>query len=284
MESKEIQEKIIRIIQEKGPSLPVHISNKIGLNSLFISAFLAELSSEKRIKTSNLKVGGSPLYFIPGQENLLENYYKYLHPKEAETFLLLKKKGILKDSEQDPAIRVALRSIRDFSIGFKFNNEIYWRYLTFPENEALSLIKGKPKISIKKSENIKNQTKTAKSIEFINPLAKKERVEKKEKNKSKFVEAIIKAITEKYRIIEEKTCKNKEYKCILEIKSELGPIKFYTQAKDKKIITESDVKNLLAEAQSIPLPALIIHTGKLSKKAKEYIETYSSILKNKKIN
>lgn len=146
IDPKEVHEQIIKILSIKGPSLPIKLSKEIGMSSLFISAFLSELTNQKRIKVSHLKVGGSPLYFLEGQEEQLEQFYKFLHPREAEAFLLLKKNKVLKDSEQDPAIRVALRSIRDFSIGSKKDEEIYWRYFSVPESE----INLSPKIEIKK--------------------------------------------------------------------------------------------------------------------------------------
>ena len=128
MDSNETHKKIISILKTKGPSLPIQIAKEIGISSLFISAILSELANEKRIKISHLKVGGSPLYFLQEQEEQLEKFYKFLHPREAETFLLIKKKKILKDSEQTPATRVALRSIRDFAKGFKKQDEIYCRF------------------------------------------------------------------------------------------------------------------------------------------------------------
>ena len=70
MEPNENHEKIINIIQEKGPRLPMQIAGELKINSLFISAFLSELSNQKRIKISHLKVGGSPLYFLAGQEQI----------------------------------------------------------------------------------------------------------------------------------------------------------------------------------------------------------------------
>src|SRR3989344_5530 len=124
MQSNSNHEKIIEVIKRKGPSLPIQISKEVGLSSLFISAFLSELAGEKRLKISHLKVGGSPLYFLEGQEEQLEKFYNYMPPKEAEAFLLLKEKKILKDAEQKPAIRIALRSIRDFAVGFKKDEEI----------------------------------------------------------------------------------------------------------------------------------------------------------------
>ena len=52
---------------------------------------------------------------------------------------------------------------------------------------------------------------------------------------------------------------------------------------DKKTISETDLKKLLSNAQKIPLSALFLHNGKLSKKAIEFAQTYSSVLKIKKI-
>ena len=91
MESNQNHEKILRVIRERGPSLPVQIATKLGMNSLFVSAFLSELVNNKQIKVSHLRVGGSPLYFLEGQEEKLEEFHKYLHPKEGEAFLMLKK-------------------------------------------------------------------------------------------------------------------------------------------------------------------------------------------------
>ena len=80
--------KITSILKLKGPSLPVQIAREIQLSSLFAGALLSELAKEKLIKISHMKVGGSPLYFIAGQEELLEKFHSYLPGKEKEAFLL----------------------------------------------------------------------------------------------------------------------------------------------------------------------------------------------------
>jgi len=130
-----IKEKIISYIRTRGPSLPVHLAKETDQSILFASAFLSELLSEKTLKISNLKVGSSPIYFIPGQEPQLERFSQHLKNKEKEAFLLLKEKKFLADKDQYPAIRVALRELRDFAIPFKNNGEIYWKYFTTPESE-----------------------------------------------------------------------------------------------------------------------------------------------------
>lgn len=134
-DTSQIKDKIISVLRINGPSLPVHIAGKIENSILFTSAFLSELLSEKRIRISNMRVGNSPIYYIEGQEPQLEKFAEYLKSKEKEAFLLLKDKKFLKDSAQQPAIRVALREIKDFAIPFREGDEIFWRYLTIPRSE-----------------------------------------------------------------------------------------------------------------------------------------------------
>jgi len=134
------REKIISFIKIRGPCLPVHISQHLKIDSLLASAMLAELLSDKRLKLSNLRVGNSPLYYLVGQEFQIENFYQYLPNKEKEAFEILKDKSVLKDADQLPAIRVALRSIKDFAFPFQHNNELYWRFIKVNEGNASELI------------------------------------------------------------------------------------------------------------------------------------------------
>ncbi|MEK6872730.1 MAG: hypothetical protein AABW90_01825 [Nanoarchaeota archaeon] len=329
---KEIHEKIISALRRRGPSLPIQMGKELNMSSLFVSAFLSELVDEKKIKISSLKVGGSPLYFLEGQEEKLENFYNYLHPKEIEALQLLKKDKILKDSEQEPSIRVALRAIKDFAIGFMFNKEIYWRYMLVSLSEIDGLIKARkyivrplskssPMVSrtpeipivsiakIEKKEKIKvpksmvdtskvrtdllrSVAQTTKPIKINKPLAQTTHEAnpliipktKKQKSKSEFVLNVINLLNKNnFNIIEEKDYKEKEYNCVLQIKSELGPINFLTQAKHKKTITENDLKKLLSSAQLMHLPALILYIGEIGKKAEEFLEKYKSVLKARRI-
>lgn len=136
-DTSQIKEKIVSFIKRTGPSLPVHIAKEAGLSILFASAFLSEILSEKIIKTSNMRIGSSALYFVPGQEKMLERFAHHLKSKEKEAFNLLKEKGTLKDSEQEPAIRVAIREIKDFAIPFRKSGseDLEWRFFNVPEKE-----------------------------------------------------------------------------------------------------------------------------------------------------
>lgn len=299
IEANETYGKIINVLKERGPSLPINISKDIEMSSLFVSAFLSEMVNTKKIRVSHLKVGGSPLYFMEGQELQLENFSNYLHPREADAFLLLRNVKVLKDGEQEPAMRVALRSIRDFAVGFKKNDEIYWRYIFVSESEIRDLLNPKEEvvekrvvveeeskgklIDEKKNVNVRDDLGLKENVseEFNNPLVENRVEGKIEKPKSNFVQEVVDFINKKeFKIVEERDFKTKEYNAVVRVDSDLGFIDFLTQAKDKKIITESDLKKLLSNAQSIPLPAFFIYNGNVSKKAKEYLEKYGSILKS----
>ena len=152
----EIKDRIISVLKSKGPSLPVHIAGEIKTTILFSSAFLGELVSEKRVRMSHMRVGSSPLYFLPGQESFLEKFHEHLKSKEKDAFLLLREKRFLADSAQQPAIRVALRELRDFALPFKKGEEIIWRFFSVPESE-FKIKEEKPQILEVKEEPIKEK-------------------------------------------------------------------------------------------------------------------------------
>jgi hypothetical protein len=178
-----IKEKIVTILKMKGPTIPVHIAKEIGMSMLFTSAFLSELLSDKKVKMSHMRVGNSPVYFVPGQESQLEKFSSYLRSKEKDAFALLQEKRFLKDSEQSPPIRVALREIRDFAISFRNNGELYWKYLTTPESEFKHDIKSieehryieaKPKVFDNKERQISEKIIEDIKTEVIKIIEEKE--------------------------------------------------------------------------------------------------------------
>ena len=318
-----LKEKIYYILKRRGPSLPVHVAKEINLSMLFTSAFLSELYSDRKIKISSMKVGGSPVYFVPGHEYQLEKYSQYLGSKEREAFELLRKEKVLKDSEQQPAIRVALRALRDFAIPFKNNNDIFWRYLSVSEQEVIQLFE-KPK---KREEKIERRIETKppiiqqplkeKEIEVKTQVAKpseeqlkiisqkKEAIspkppipsaqpkplitikptpEKEPKQKSLFILKILRFLeTKDIELLEEISFKKKEFEGLARINSDLGKIELYVMAKDKKKVTENDLTMAVQKSQSNRKMILLISNGNLDKKAETYLTKYLNIVKFLKI-
>ncbi|MEM4625608.1 MAG: hypothetical protein QXJ28_02485 [Candidatus Pacearchaeota archaeon] len=134
------RERIINFIEVNGPSLPIHISNHLGINTILASAFLSELLSDKEIKISAMRVGNSPLYYRRGQEFQLEKFVKHLNSKEREAYYLLNEKKVLDNNSLPPAIRVALREIKDFAVPFDYDGNIYWRSIKLSEEQAIEII------------------------------------------------------------------------------------------------------------------------------------------------
>ncbi len=266
----QIKEKIISFIRLKGPSLPVHVAKETGLSILFASAFLSELFYEKKVKISNLKVGSSPLYFISGQESQLENFSQYLKNKEKESFLLLKEKKILKDSELQPAIRVALGDIKDFAIPIQKEDEKYWRYFL---TEELA--------EIEKIEKEKEETKTDESPEkkITEKIPKKEKPKDKKKKQNKKRDENffnkIKDFLEKrgIEIIDIRNFKNNE--AILKVKKNGNEELLFVF--NKKKITEKDILGAHKKATEDNLTYNVFSMGETPKKIKDFISAIKSL-------
>ncbi len=279
---KNSKERIVEILKQRGPSLPVHIARSTGLDMLFASAYLSELVSDKTVKVSHLKIGGSPLYYLPGQKQELENFSDNLPGKEQEAFQLLRKNKILKDKEQEPSIRVALRNLNDFASPIQIQKnqekELYWHFYTLNEKEAREAIENKDKEVKKKVEK-----KSKKGEKPLIQIREKERKRKRKKEKSDFAKKIISFLAEEnVEIIEEKQEKKKEYTCIIKIRSDIGSLKFLCVAKKRKQIRENDIALLVQKSREQGMPVLLITDGSLSKNAKEYVKNYSGLIKVKK--
>ena len=284
-DANEIKERIISALKLRGPSLPVHIAGEIKTSILFSSAFLGELFSEKKVRISHMKVGSSPLYFLPGQESSLENFSQHLKSKEKDAFLLLKEKRFLVDSIQSPAIRVALREIRDFALPFKKNDQIVWRYFLVPESEFKTVEeKEKPmEIEVKKlvaAEEMENE----KPAEIFNLNRKKP---KKRENKSSKVSK--KKISEKREkffsdvkeflsgnsidLLDIKSFGKKEI--ILKVKDK-GEEKILV-AYNKKKISNNDILKAHKKASALELPYMIISLSEPAKKTSELIKAMKNL-------
>lgn len=321
-DAMKLKEKILETLRKRGPSLPVHTAKEAGLSILFASAFLSELASDKEVKISHMKVGGSPLYFIPSHESQIEKFSQHLKSKEKDAFLLLKEKKFLDDSEQEPAIRIALRSIKDFAIPFERNSKLYWRYITTPEEEIIikeekieepEIIVIEEKIEpIKEVEEIKEETKeelekTAipEELEIVEekPIAKKRQIKEPKieifdkKEKKPIQKKPIKKKTPKHNekffekikeFLEKKSIDIlgiegfEKNELILKIKE--GKTEKLLMAYNKKRLTENDLIRASKKASEIGLPYLILSLGELPKKLSDFIGAIQNLSSMEKID
>lgn len=144
----DIRDKIMQVINLKGPTIPAQLTKEIDSDILLTSAYLSELVFQKKLRISSMKVGGgSPLYYVPGQENKLQEYYSNLNEKNQKAFEFLKENQVLRESELSPLMRVAMREIKDFAkpleVEFKDHKEIFWKWYLLNNDEASQIIREK---------------------------------------------------------------------------------------------------------------------------------------------
>jgi len=109
-----IYEKVLSFIKANGPSLPIQIAKVMEKDTFFAGAILSDLLAKRAIKITTAKIGGSPLYYLPDQNDKLSKLYDHLPLREKEAYSLLQEKKVVNDSELQPAIRVALQMLKDF--------------------------------------------------------------------------------------------------------------------------------------------------------------------------
>lgn len=280
----ELKDKIVSIIDKIGPCLPSQIAKETGLSILFASAFLSELISDNKIKMSFMRIGSSPIYFIPGQELLLEKFSDELKSKEREAFSLLKEKSFLKDREQTPAIRVALREIKDFAVPLKKGDEIYWRYFK-AEGQIPEENKGVIKTEDKKSEpqNFVNYPETTRKEEKKNiqkkvetKVVKKKTTAKKSPGvkKDRFFEKVKDFLLKReIDILGIEDASRNEM--ILKVRSNGEENLLF--AYNKKKINENDLIKSHKKAEKIGLKYIVISNGESPRKLNDLINAAKAV-------
>ncbi|MBW2979938.1 hypothetical protein KY360_00795 [Candidatus Woesearchaeota archaeon] len=300
---------ILQLINSNGPVLPVHVAKAIGSDILMASAHLSELVSRKKVRVSKIKVGGSPLYYLPGQESKLENFSDNLNEKEKEAFLLLKGKKVLKDTKLAPAHRVALRQLKDFAfpLDVTYNNtkELFWKWHSVTQEETSSLIKQsialpKPKVQkpeikreepaipakpkeIQKKIPIEREKKTEKEKpKERKPKAEPKEIQKeirpKETKEQEITSPFIKELTKYFsknniEVIERNIIrKDSEIEFMVQVPSNVGSLTYFCKAKSKKRISDGDLSSVFIQGQTKKLPVLFITKGILTKKAQEMLK------------
>lgn len=280
----EIKRKILNFLERHGPSLPVHIAKEVGMDMIFTSAFLSELISNKQIKVSNMKVGTSPIYLLPGTESGLEKFSEYIKGKEHEALNLLKEKKFLEDSKQEPGIRVALRQLRDFAKPSEIDGKIIWRYYLVPEEELKEKKESqKEEIKIESKEEVPKPEKQEENKKEINkpseqkkkkPVKKKTTKKKSSTNDDKFFNKVKEYLQKKdIEILDIMSFNKKDL--VLKVNEKGNEIALI--AYNKKRITEKDILSAYKKASEMELNYTILSMGEAPKKTQNWVDAAKSL-------
>jgi hypothetical protein len=245
------KDKILEIVRF-GPTFPSKIAKTLGngADTMLVGAILSTLISTGDIRVSTVKIGGTPLYYVPEQEFKLEEFITYLNEKDKTTFRLLKEQKVLQDSTQEPLIRVSLRAIKDFAKSFELNYQnkkiLFWRFYNLTKEEAETLAKSIIDASIEEEKtieqenkirtisntNINNQSHTPLS-EIIKP--KIEEIKDEDKENKELVEDKIESKMQ--HIIKKTEKKDKN-----ELKDFYETVKTYITSKNLDIVSREKIK------------------------------------------
>ena len=284
----EKRDKIVDIVKIEGPLLPIMISKKLDLNLTFSAAMLSELVASKLLLVTNVKIGGSPFYYLKGQENQLEILMKHLNGKDRETAELLREKKILRDQDLTPLQRVSLRQIKDYSKQIQVRDngkeDIFWKWYLIDDEEAKKLITDAvnerkeifletPKIEKPKVQPKIREVKPEK-IEEVKEAEEEAEIEEEAELPS-FVQEIDPLgaflIKNKFEVLKQDIIKkDKEINFVTELDIKVGKMTFFVKYKDKKRVTESDIALAMHEAGKLPL--FFLSTGDLTKKTEEMMQ------------
>ncbi|MBI2109863.1 hypothetical protein HYT58_01665 [Candidatus Woesearchaeota archaeon] len=291
MDAQVIESQVLTYVQRNGPVLPIQVSKVIEKDMFLTGAMLSELIRRGLIKITTSKIGGSPLYYSPGQESKLFILYNHLPLKEKQAYDLLKKETVMRDSETEPSIRVAFRNLRDFAVPFEFEaedkKELFWRWHLTNMDEAKHILDQKQgKIEIPVQNMVKTEIQKIKieplvmkpeiaKVEMPLKPEKQERLKlKKKESDDLFLNHINNYLNEKkIRILKSEVIKkNSEIEMVVKVPSGLGELNYFLAAKNKKKISDADLLHAHQKAQESNMPALLISKGELSKKALKYLE------------
>ncbi|MBU0615311.1 MAG: hypothetical protein KJ601_04420 [Nanoarchaeota archaeon] len=158
-------QQILDFIRIKGPTVPTLVAKHISKDSLMTSAYLSELSSKGKVIVSKIRLGQSPLYYLPGQESRLQDFSSKLNEKDLQAYNILKDRKIVKDSEIEPLYRVAMRNLRDFAmplnVSYDGKTEIFWKWYLLSNQEAEKMIKQIVDPVAEKTEEVQNKLEGA---------------------------------------------------------------------------------------------------------------------------
>lgn len=285
----EIVNKILTFLGTRGPTLPIQISSQTGLSTIFTNAFLSELLGKKLVKTSNMRIGSSPLYYLPGQEEQLLNFIENIKGKERDALDLIMKEGIIRDEYLEPAIRVAIRGIKDFANPVQANTAgktiIFWRFFKIGDLEAKEKIRemleeriGGEKRAEEKQEKKQEIQETREVEEEREIEVRKETIKKEEGRKGEtkpliidgerppFYQDLMGYLKERnIEHLEDMEVTQKEIIAKIKINTVLGEMPFLLVAKNKKTINKEEVSIITQKALYNKMPSLILIRKEITK-------------------
>ncbi len=283
----EYRDKILSLAQAQ-PLLPNTVAKALSTNSIMAGAMLSEMCSKGLLKTSALRVGGSPLYLIPGKEEQLLNHLQNLNEKDRRTVLKLQEEKIIREQESDPFTRVSLATIKDFAkpltVSYDGKQETFWKWFTLTDKEAEDSIRQKLEPTKIQEQQKQVQPEKPKTQEPVEEKPVREQKIKQQEPRpvqetlapkqtpepnGEFWDKLNTFFTQSNITLLNKTAikKKTDFDLTLEVPSPVGKLTYYCKARSKKKITDADISAAYVQGQIKKLPVILLTDGELTKQA-----------------
>lgn len=183
------RDKILALVKIH-PVQPTFVAKVLNTDSMLASAMLGEMASKGALKISYLKIGSSPLYYLPENAHQLQQYTHALNEKDRQAYELLKQKTILRDVELEPLTRVSMRTLKDFAlpleVNFNTNKEIFWKWYLTPDEQAVQSIRAflMPENIVQEKQSEIQTDKKEVQQQLHNKLEKKQEIKPEIKSES----------------------------------------------------------------------------------------------------
>ncbi len=189
------EEQVLGAVRSKGPVIPMDVRQILSVgDTITIGATLSTLIARGLVKVTHIKRGGSPFYYVEGQEPKLAELSKYLNEKDRRTFEVLVQRKVIRDKVEEPLVRVSLRNLPDFAVKFEVEvngeREIFWRWYMASEDEAIALFTASSKEKNKEKKEVAAQKTEEKKIETNEVQSAVSVVEEQKKESKKRVRKV----------------------------------------------------------------------------------------------
>jgi hypothetical protein len=281
----EYRDKILSMAQT-APLLPSNVAKALSTNSIMAGAMLSEMCSKGLLKTSTLKVGGSPLYYAPGKETQLLNHLGSINEKDRRTVLRLQEEKIIRENEADPLTRVSLQTVKDFAkpLIVQYNNqqETFWKWFELSDKDAENLIRQKieptpqpkappelPKAVPEPAKAFEKPKQASKPAEKPKPVQETLAPKAPSDPTGDFWDKLHGFFVQNNITLHEKTVvkKKTDFDLLVELPSPVGTLSYYCKARSKRKITDADISAAYVQGQIKKLPVIFITDGELTKQA-----------------
>ncbi len=269
-----VHDKVVLLLKEKGPLMPVEISTNVGYDSFVMRAVLLELINQGLIKRSKRPIGSSLIYYLPEHENKMrELIYNDLGIPQKKVLHHLRELGRIDASQLTPHERAFINELADFLKIEKINESIIITFYDYKPRMETPVIEPIPSIEPVQQPSIIEPAPVIPSPPEIKPINQELRLfdNKPTAKKATGFEAKTKEYLESLGEIT-KTTKIKndsEYDYELRTTKPFNQ-EFIVKAKKKTSISETDLSIIYAEAIHQKKPAILLTNGKLTSKAKKW--------------